>query len=69
MASQHVADMTLDELKAWVDQQIERRLQQGYKPVSRRSVAEINASIRRNRWTPPPGTPSTLDMLREDRDK
>ena len=34
-----------------------------------RSVEEILASIDRNLWTPPPGAKSSLEFLREDRDR
>jgi hypothetical protein len=34
-----------------------------------RSLNEIFASIERNRWTPPPGTPEPAQMIREDRDR
>lgn len=34
-----------------------------------RSVEEILDSIDRNRWTPPPGAKSSLEFLREDRDR
>ena len=34
-----------------------------------RSVEEILASIDHNMWTPPPGAKSSLELLREDRDR
>jgi hypothetical protein len=68
MAAARIADMTLDELQAMIDRTVERRLQEILKPVDTRSVREILDSIDRHRWTPPPGTPSTLELLREDRD-
>ena len=64
MAIQHVSDMTLDELKALIDQ----RIYEVFKPQSTRTVQEILESIDRNMWTPPPGAKSTLELLREDRD-
>jgi plasmid stability protein len=27
------------------------------------------AELRRNRWTPPPGTPASVTLLREDRER
>jgi hypothetical protein len=68
MALKRVADMTLDDLQELIDQSVQRRLQEILKPVDNRSVQEILDSIDRHRWTPPPGTPSTLELLREDRD-
>ncbi len=66
MATQRIADMTLEELTRLIDQRINRVV------VSRqddaRTRAEVKASIRRNRIVPPPGAKSALEMLREDRD-
>ena len=64
MALDRVTDMTVDELKALIDQ----RIQEALKPRDTRSVQEILESIDRNMWTPPPGAKSTLELLREDRD-
>ena len=64
MAVEQVADMTLDELKALIDE----RIQQIFKPKESRSVEQILDSIDRNMWTPPPGAKSSLELLREDRD-
>ncbi|MCB9453295.1 MAG: hypothetical protein H6672_17835 [Anaerolineaceae bacterium] len=64
MAVKRVADMTLDELNALIDE----RLRQILKPQDNRSIEEVLDSIDRNMWTPPPGTKSSLELLREDRD-
>ncbi len=64
MAVDRVANMTVDELKALIDQ----RIQAALKPQDTRSVQVILESIDRNMWTPPPGAKSTLELLREDRD-
>ncbi len=69
MAVERVADMTLDDLKEFVVTTVDRRIQETIRPKDKRSVEEILASIDRHMWTPPPGTPSTLEMLREDRDQ
>jgi plasmid stability protein len=34
-----------------------------------RSQAELLADLRRRSFTPPPGTPDSVEMLREDRDR
>jgi hypothetical protein len=68
MATQRVADMTLAELNKVIDEAIDRRLQGLLKPQDSRSNAEILASLRKRRFTPPEGTKSTLELLREDRD-
>lgn len=64
MAVKRVADMTLDELNALIDE----RLRQILKPQDNRSIEEVLDSIDRNMWTPPPGTKSSLELLREGRD-
>jgi hypothetical protein len=69
MASERIADMTLDELKEWVNQQVDLRVQQLLTPATTRTIKEINDTIRRHRWTPPPGSPTNLELLREDRDR
>lgn len=69
MAVERVADMSLDELQAFVDRAIDRRMQALLKPQDSRSVKEINEAIRKLRWTPPADAPSNLELLREDRDR
>jgi hypothetical protein len=69
MTVQRVADMTVEELKALIAQEIERRLRVWPHPYDPRTPQEILKSIQRNRWTPPAGTPSALEMLREDRER
>ena len=64
MAVQRVADMTLDQLKALIDERIQHALE----PRDSRFVEDILDSIDRNMWTPPPGAKSSLELLREDRD-
>jgi hypothetical protein len=68
MAVQQLGEMTLDDLKRMIAEEVKRQLKiSKLKPVP--SVQEVNDSIRRHRWTPPPGTPSPREMLREDRDR
>lgn len=73
MAVEPVADMTLDELKQFIHCEINQQFMSGQYWVRRsqdkRSVEEILASIDQHRIKPRPGTPSTLEMLREDRDR
>lgn len=69
MTTQRVVDMTLNELKALIAREIEERLGTGPRAYDPRTPQEILDSIDRNMWTPPPGTPSTLAMIREDRDR
>jgi len=72
MAAERVGDMTVNELKQMIAQEVDHRLRVHElleRPKDPRSVQEILESIDRHMWTPPPGTPSTLEMLREDRDR
>ncbi len=78
-------DLTMDELKTLISDLIDARLGQqitlephpGSSRILRvtgiersgRTQAEVHASIRQNRWTPPPGAPSSLELVREDRDR
>jgi hypothetical protein len=69
MAAERIADMTRAELEEMVIRIVDQRVQQRYRGNDTRTVQEINESIRRHRRTPKPGTPSTLELLREDRDR
>ena len=69
MVAQRVADMTLEELKVLVEEIVDRRILKSLTPVEFRSVDEINEFIDQHRWTPPPGSPSNLELIREDRDR
>lgn len=71
-------NMTLQELMALIDEAVERRLkltlgefelQDEDDSDEQRSLEEVLASIDRNRWTPPPGAKSSLELLREDRER
>lgn len=66
MADQRIRDMTLEELNELVEQIVDRRLKQRARPETARTVEEVLASLDRNLWTPPPGTKSSLELLRED---
>ena len=76
MASERVGDMTMDELKAVIQREViardlenDRIKRSNTQRTDNRSVKEILESIERHRITPPPGSPSTLELLREDRDR
>ena len=70
MASERIGDMTREELEAFVVNVIDKRYPKyPYVQKSDRPVAEILESMRRNIIKRKPGQPSTLDMLREDRDR
>lgn len=66
-----VDSLTMEELKVIVAQIVDERLEQVQivRPTRKRSTKEVLESIERNRWTPPPGAPTSLELLREDRDQ
>lgn len=64
-----VKDMTINELKALIASVIDERLHNKEQSGEKRSLQEIFDSIERYRWTPPPGAKSSLELLREDRDR
>jgi hypothetical protein len=67
-----IANMTMDELKKLVEETVDQRLTQllGEPDDDERLIwDEIRASVDRHRWTPPPGAKSSLEFLREDRDR
>ncbi len=73
MASEHVSDMTVQELRDLIEAIVEQRAQSPkpvpYQQKGRRSMKEVLESMRKNRWTPPPNAKSSLELLREDRDR
>ena len=70
MASERVGDMTLKDLTTLIEKTVEERFVViKRRQVDSRSTAEILASIDEHMWTPPPGAKSSLELLREDRDR
>ncbi len=73
MAAEHISDMSLSELRALVESIIEEHMgpprSYSYRQQGSRSIEDVLASMRANLWTPPPGTKSSVEMLREDRDR
>jgi len=71
MSSPKVADMTVADLKALIRQVVREELQGEQSPpaIDVDKLREVMASIDRHRWTPPPGAPSVVELLREDRDR
>jgi hypothetical protein len=70
-----VAELSMEELEKIIEKVAIRTLAVRNKLISAdnaksgRSEEEILASIKRNRWTPPDGAPTNLELLREDRDR
>lgn len=78
MATTTIGKMTFDQLKQFVEDTIDERLtrllgafEMPDEPDEDDNLTweEIRASVERYRWTPPPGAKSSLELLREDRDK
>ena len=76
MASERIGDMTMRELISLIHREVRARELEDERikrlltmPKDPRTVKEILASIEEHMWTPPPGSPSTLELLREDRDR
>ncbi len=73
MTAQSVSDMNIGDLRAFVESIIEERLGTSrafsYRQQGDRPVEEVLQSMRDNLWTPPPGSKSSLEILREDRDR
>jgi hypothetical protein len=68
MASNHLKDMTLEELSSLIERIVDRRLKYASQTQDARTLDEINTSIRQHRITLPSGAKSSLEFLREDRD-
>jgi hypothetical protein len=78
-----IADMTLDDLKQLIlDLMEERRLSYLFGDLDmdesdlhiedepdNRTLEEVFASVEQNRWTPPAGSPTPTEMLRQSRDE
>jgi hypothetical protein len=70
MAVERIGEMTLEELRQIIREEIEARAALSEPHLSdQQSFAETLEWFRHNRWSPPPGAPSTLELLREDRDQ
>lgn len=70
MASERVGDMTKTELEAFVNRVISTRFPRHvYVQQSDRPIDDVLKAMRKNVWTPPPGAKSSLELLREDRDR
>ena len=69
MASERVADMTIQELKALIDRKIEDRLRPGSDQRRDRAVEKVWESMLNNIIEPGPDEPSVLEMLREERNQ
>jgi hypothetical protein len=70
MASEKIGDMTRDELEDFVIKVIAKRFREyPYVQKSDRPLSDVLASMRKHILKVQPGEPSTLELLREDRDR
>ncbi|MGA7953594.1 MAG: hypothetical protein WCA07_08740 [Gloeobacterales cyanobacterium] len=68
MVAAKIVDITVDDIKSLIAEVVDERLRNWQQSRDTRSVEEILAAMDRLRWTPPSGSPSTTELLREDRD-
>jgi len=69
MVAAKIVDMTVDDIKSLIAEVVDERLRNWWQQSrDTRSIEEILAAMDRLRWTPPPGSPSTTELLREERD-
>ncbi|GAA6621326.1 hypothetical protein [Scytonema sp. NUACC26] len=68
--SRRISDMTFETLREFVIEVVNDQLnRRQHAQKDGQSWEEALAAMDRIRWTPPPGSPTTLQLLREDRDR
>jgi len=67
MASELITNLTMDQLRAVIRDEIEQHLTKT--PRDADEIKRTLAQIEKLRWTPPPGSRSAMEFLREDRDR
>ncbi|MEO1095859.1 MAG: hypothetical protein AAFX01_13270 [Cyanobacteria bacterium J06638_28] len=66
----NIANMTLEDLKALIAEVVNEQMSRWQSSESdHRTADQVLATMDKLRWTPPVGSPSTIDLLREDRDR
>jgi len=66
----NIANMTLEDLKALIAEVVNEQMSHWQRPQrDDRTADQVLATMDQLRWTPPAGSPSTTDLLREDRDR
>jgi hypothetical protein len=69
MVAAKIVDMTIDDIKSLIAEVVDEKLRNWWQQSrDTRSIEEVLAAMDRLRWTPPPGSTSTTELLREDRD-
>ncbi len=70
MANSKITEMTIDEIKVLITEVVDERLRDWWqKSRDTRSTDEVLSAMDRLRWTPPSGSPTTTELLREERDR
>ncbi len=70
MTERQISGMTFEALEEFVIEVVNNQLNRRTHPQKdQRSCEEALATMDRIRWTPPPGSPTTLELLREERDR
>ncbi|GJD20160.1 hypothetical protein Cyan7822_3222 [Rivularia sp. IAM M-261] len=70
MLESEISNMTIETLKEFVIEVVNDQLNRRTQPQKDgRSREEALAAMDRIRWTPPAGSPTTLELLREERDR
>lgn len=65
MNTERVADLTIEDLKTFVTRIVNEKMHP--LPKDSRSLEEVLAPMDQIRWTSPPGSRTTLEMIQEDR--
>lgn len=72
MKAQDISKLTLEELTTLIQEVVDQRINQLQNPVvsvDRQHLKDIFDSIDNHLWYPPTDVPSTLELLRQDRDR
>jgi hypothetical protein len=69
MAANPLLEMNLEELRALIETVVEEKLGTRFIIPETRSVSEIIQSMQANLIQPAPHQPTTLEMIREDRNR
>lgn len=72
MNAKNTAQLTLSELTTLIEQIVEQKLNSSsisQTPINPQYLKTLFNSIDNHLWTPPKNTPSTLELLRQDRDQ
>jgi len=73
MATSSIGNMTRLELREFVEEIVDERLKPdqptSYQQAAKRPISEVLEEMEQLLFVPKPGTPSVVELLREDRDR